>query len=117
VTSNRRAWSPYKEKVVAFVRANPGCCKLDVERHVTRNPRRSPAKQAYIVATALRHGWIVGFKVGGRYLLYTPDMAPPNLREGDEEQRRPSPPARPAPCRWGPAEGPGLPDPEAAEDV
>jgi hypothetical protein len=115
--SRRRAWSPYKEKVVAFVRANPGCCKMDVLRHVTYSPRRVPNKQSYIVETAIRHGWIVAFKAGGRYRLYTHDMVPGYLRAGDPEQRQPSPPARPAPCRWGPADGPGLPEPEAAEVV
>lgn len=67
------AWSPYKERIINFVRANPGCCKYDVARRCTRSYGRNPSKQYYIVNTALRHGWIVAHKVGNRYSLHVPE--------------------------------------------
>jgi len=87
MTRRRPAWSPYRDMVVSYVRSHPGCCKLDVARHCTRNPLRTPSKQYYIVDTALRHGWIVGIYAGGRYLLYTPDMVPPHLRGAVENRQ------------------------------
>ena len=64
------AWSKYKDRVIAFVLDNPGCCKMDVARHVTYCALRSPNKQYYIVNTAIRHGWIEAVRIGGRYKLY-----------------------------------------------
>ena len=69
------AWSPYKERIVSFVRANPGCCKLDVARRCTRSQLRTPSKQYYIVNTAIRHGWIRAEKLGNRYSLTVPDRS------------------------------------------
>lgn len=66
------AWSPYKQAVIRFVAAHPGCSKWDIARHVTHNPRRCPSKQYYIVNTALRNGWIVGQQIGRSYRLYVP---------------------------------------------
>jgi hypothetical protein len=115
--SQRRAWSPYKEKVVAYVRANPGCSKLDVARHVTRSPWRGPTRQYYIVNTAVRNGWILAFWAGGRYLLFTPDMVPPHFRADSPEQRELCQRRQPPPSWRGLADGRGLPEPEAAENV
>jgi hypothetical protein len=117
VTSARRAWSPYKEKVVAYVRANPGCSKLDVARHVTYCPRRSPNRQYYIVNTAVRNGWIVAVWARCRYLLFTPDMVPDHLCADNPERPAPLRRRQPPPFCWGPADGRGLPDPEVAENV
>lgn len=65
------AWSPYKEMVISYVQNHPGCCKLDVAKYVTRNPRRNPSKQYYIVNTAIRNGWINAVWIGNRYSLTT----------------------------------------------
>jgi hypothetical protein len=108
----RQAWSPYKEVVIDYVRSHPGCSKLDVARHVTRNPLRNPTHQYGVVNTALRHGWIVGIYVHGRYLLYAPDMIPPHLAaevEDGQPRRQLAEEARP---RWGPDDRLGLPSPE-----
>lgn len=67
------AWSPYKDSVISFVRNHPGCCKYDVAKYVTHTWKRDPSKQYYIVNTAIRHGWIVAKKVGGRYFLDLPE--------------------------------------------
>lgn len=64
------AWSPYKDSIINFVLQNPGCSKYDVARYCTRNSRRCPSKQYYIVNTALRNKWIVSERVGNRYKLY-----------------------------------------------
>ncbi len=101
MTRRRSAWSPYKDVVISYVRSHPGCCKLDVARYVTRDPRRSPNKQYYIVDTALRHHWIVGIYVRGRYLLYTPDMVPPHLAEEVEDHQLRRQLAEEARRRWG----------------
>jgi hypothetical protein len=69
----RKAWSPYKDRIIAYVERNPGCCKWDVARICTRNPQRCPSKQYYIVNTALRNEWIVGGMDGRGYKLYTPE--------------------------------------------
>lgn len=63
------AWSPYKERVISFVRNNPGCCKYDVAAYCTKNPLRRPNKQYYIVDTAIRNGWIKATRKGNRYSL------------------------------------------------
>lgn len=68
------AWSPYKERVINYVSRNPGCCKYDVASHCTRNPRRCPSKQYYIVNTALKNGWITGRMVGSKYELFVPEQ-------------------------------------------
>jgi hypothetical protein len=67
------AWSPYKNTIIAYVAAHPGCSKWDVASLCTYNSRRCPSKQYYIVNTALRHDWIVGYRQGRAYRLYTPD--------------------------------------------
>jgi len=97
----RSAWSPYRDMVVAYVRAHPGCCKLDVARHVTRDPRRNPSKQYYVVETAIRNGWIVAYYTGGRYLLYAPDMVPPHLAEEAEDRQLRQQLTAEAQHRWG----------------
>jgi hypothetical protein len=61
--------SPYAYTVVSYVAANPGCSKWDVAAHVTRDSRRCPSKQYYIVNTAIRYGKVVAAKVGGKYSL------------------------------------------------
>ena len=66
------AYSPYRDKIIAFVAAHPGCSKWDVARHCTRNPQRCPSKQYYLVNTALRNGWIVGSMSGRQYRLFVP---------------------------------------------
>jgi len=101
MTRRRPAHSPYKDTVISYVRSHPGCCKLDVARHVTRSPQRTPSKQYYIVETALRHGWIVGIYAHGRYLLYTPDMVPPHLAEEAEDRQLRSQLTQEAQHRWG----------------
>jgi hypothetical protein len=63
-------WSPYKERVIEYVRQHPGCSKWDVAEHCTFNSRRCPSKQYYIVNTALRNGWIVGVWRGNRWELF-----------------------------------------------
>ena len=63
----RKAWSPYKDSVINYVREHPGCCKYDVAAYVAR--RCSPNKLYYIVNTAIRNGWIVAEKIGNRYSL------------------------------------------------
>lgn len=63
------AWSPYKQMVIDYVAANPGCCKFDVARRVTRSSRRDPSKQYYIVNTAIRNGWIAATWAGNRWKL------------------------------------------------
>lgn len=62
--------TPYRSSIVAFVTANPGCCKFDVAKHCTWHPRRNPSYQYYLVNTAIRHGWIRAEKARGRYYLY-----------------------------------------------
>jgi len=113
----RSAWSPYRDIVVSYVRSHPGCCKLDVARHVTRDPRRTPSKQYYIVETALRHGWIVGIYAGGRYLLYTPDMVPPHLAAGAENRQRWWQLAEEARQRWTSDERLHLPPSEGSHEA
>lgn len=66
------AWSPYKDRIVSYVKNNPGCSKWDIASLCTRCSRRNPSKQYYIVNTALRNGWIEGYFSGGRWHLYTP---------------------------------------------
>lgn len=70
------AWSPYKDTVISYVAAHPGCCKWDVAKHVTRDRRRCPSKQYYIVNTAIKHGWIGAQWRGRSYRLYvmTPEI-------------------------------------------
>lgn len=67
------SWSPYKETVIAYVEKNPGCCKLDVARHVTKQVRCNPSHQYYIVNTAIRNNWIEAKKQGNRYILNVPN--------------------------------------------
>lgn len=62
-------WSPYKDRVIEYVKANPGCCKWDVARHCTRSARRCPSRQYYIVNTAIRAGWIKAVFSGRKYSL------------------------------------------------
>lgn len=69
----RKSWSPYKNKVIAFVKANPGCCKFAVAKHVTYSHFRCPSNQYYIVNTAIRNGWIKAQKQGNRYSLTVGD--------------------------------------------
>jgi hypothetical protein len=69
---NVMAWSPYRSGVTQFVRDNPGCCKLDVARHLAL--RCNPTKLYRIVNTAIRHGWIYAIRCGGRYYLYVADQ-------------------------------------------
>lgn len=64
-----KASSKYKNRVIQFVKNNPGCCKYDVAKHCTYNIRRDPSKQYYIVNTAIKHGWIKATKKSGRYYL------------------------------------------------
>ncbi len=67
------AWSPYKNSIVNYVTRNPGCCKWDVAKYVTRDSRRCPSKQYFIVNTAIRNKWIMAVKKSNRYELYTPE--------------------------------------------
>jgi hypothetical protein len=67
------AWSPYKDSVVNFVAANPGCTKWAVAQRVTNHPRRHPSKQYYIVNTAIRNGWIRAEWRGNKYALFVPE--------------------------------------------
>jgi hypothetical protein len=62
--------SPYSERAVNFVAAHPGCCKWDLARYLTRNPRRCPSKQYYLVNTQIRLGNIRAVRLGNRYALY-----------------------------------------------
>ena len=64
------AWSPYKNRVIEFVRENPGCCKMDVANCCTRSWRRDPSRQYHIVNTAIRNGWIRAVKHSDRYELF-----------------------------------------------
>ncbi len=71
-----KAHSIYTTRAVAFVAANPGCCKFDLARALTNNARRCPSKQYYLVNTQIRLGNIVAFAGNGnRYELYTPEVA------------------------------------------
>lgn len=63
------AWSPYKDSVIAYVEANPGCSKWDVASYCTRDRRRCPSKQYYIVNTAIRNGWVQATRLTNRYSL------------------------------------------------
>jgi len=117
MTRRRPAWSPYRDMVIEYVRSHPGCCKLDVARHCTRDPRRTPSKQYYIVETALRHGWIVGIYAGGRYLLYTPDMVPPHLAEEAEDRQLRRQLTEEARRRWGSDECFRLPPSEGSDEA
>jgi hypothetical protein len=117
MTRRRAAWSPYRDMVVAYVRSHPGCSKLDVARHVTRDPRRTPSKQYYIVDTAIRHGWIVGIYTRGRYLLYAPDMVPPHLATEVEDHQPRRQLAEEARRRWGADERLRLPPSEGDDEA
>jgi hypothetical protein len=64
-------WSPYKDRIIAYVAAHPGCCKCDVAAACTHNRQRNPSKQYYLVNTALRNGWIVGIWRKNRWALFT----------------------------------------------
>jgi hypothetical protein len=113
----RSAWSPYRDTVVAYVRSHPGCCKLDVARHVTRDPRRNPSKQYYVVETAIRNGWIVAYYTGGRYLLYVPDMVPPHLLEEAEDRQPRRQLTAAARQRWTSDARLHLPPPEGSDEA
>lgn len=63
-------FSPYKDYVVNFVTNNPGCCKLDVAKHVSG--RRNPSLSYGIVNTAIKNRWIYAQKnKNGSYSLFT----------------------------------------------
>lgn len=64
------SWSPYKESVINYVLTHPGCCKFDVAKHCTKDSRRNPSKQYYIVNTAIRNKWIRAEYSSGRYRLF-----------------------------------------------
>ena len=70
----RKAWSPYKEAVINYVKFHPGCCKRDVANYCTFSMMRDPSKQYYIVNTAIRNGWIKSIRIGNRYSLYALDF-------------------------------------------
>jgi hypothetical protein len=59
-----------QEKAKLFVIANPGCSKLDLAKHLTRNPLRSPTKQYSLVNAQIRRGYIKAIRRGNRYSLY-----------------------------------------------
>jgi len=62
---------------------------MDVAAHCTHSPRRNPAKQYYIVDTALGNGWIAGELRGRQYRLYIPHFA--KLRERLERRQAQQP--------------------------
>lgn len=70
--AKRKAWSPYKDSVIAYVQRNPGCCKWDVANYVAR--KCNPSKLYYIVNTAIKNKWILAFNHGNRYALFTPEQ-------------------------------------------
>lgn len=69
------SWSPYKNTVIDFVRAHPGCTKYAVAARCAQSSRRSPGKQYYIVNTAIRNGWIVDRGLPSASRLYLPEQA------------------------------------------
>lgn len=66
------AHSIYTEKAVSFVSRNPGCTKFDLAKYLTRDPRRCPSKQYYLVNTQIRLKNIVAVRRGNVYALYVP---------------------------------------------
>ena len=86
------SWSPYKDMIVAYVAAHPGCSKWDVAAHCTYSAQRDPSKQYYLVNTALRNGWIAGEQRGRQYRLYVP-TAESEAKVATRACNRPLPPA------------------------
>ena len=65
------AHSPYSEMAIGYVSRNQGCCKFDLARFLTSDPRRCPSKQYYLVNTQIRLGNLIAIFEGSRYYLYT----------------------------------------------
>lgn len=76
------SWKPYNVSpyfrlttshlnVLNYVRDNPGCNKYEAAAAGTRNSRRDPSKQYYLVNTLIRQGYLLAFSgKGSSYALY-----------------------------------------------
>lgn len=73
--STKKGYSPYSEKAIFYVQTHPGCCKMDLAKHLTRKFGYDPSKLYRLVNYQIKVGNILAVRKGKQYYLFADEVS------------------------------------------